>query len=158
MGSKYRRKTSDRDLPAGAKVPVPPLESNKQRAPNDSKALGIVLGLVVIIVLGVVSALVIPEAFNTPPRATGGLDRTGSTAVVNKAHYDRIREGMSYLEVIRIIGAEGVELSSNKIDGVPGVMPSISTKMYMWQNSNGSNMNAMFQNDRLVQKAQFGLE
>ena len=30
--------------------------------------------------------------------------------------------------------------------------------MYMWQNSDGSNMNAMFQNDKLVNKAQFGLK
>ena len=29
--------------------------------------------------------------------------------------------------------------------------------MYSWQNGNGSNMNAMFQGDRLVNKAQFGL-
>jgi hypothetical protein len=29
--------------------------------------------------------------------------------------------------------------------------------MYAWQNADGSNMNAMFQNDRLISKAQFGL-
>jgi len=77
---------------------------------------------------------------------------------VTKAKYDAVQEGMSYAEVVRIIGFSGVEQSSSKIDGAPGVMPSISTKMYSWQNPFGSNMNAIFQNDRLVSKAQFGLE
>ncbi len=36
-------------------------------------------------------------------------------------------------------------------------MPGIKTVMHQWMNSDGSNMNAMFQNDKLVQKAQFGL-
>lgn len=43
------------------------------------------------------------------------------------------------------------------MDGVPGVMESVDAVMYQWVNSNGSNMNTMFQNDRLIQKAQFGL-
>ena len=29
--------------------------------------------------------------------------------------------------------------------------------MYSWKNANGSNMNAMFQDGRLISKAQFGL-
>lgn len=37
-------------------------------------------------------------------------------------------------------------------------MASIETVMYQWVNRNGSNMNAMFQNNKLVQKAQFGLK
>jgi len=78
--------------------------------------------------------------------------------VISKSKYDQISEGMSYSEVASIIGSEGAEESSSKIEGVPGVMESISTKMYAWQNSDGSNMNAIFQNDKLVQKAQFGLK
>ena len=81
-----------------------------------------------------------------------------SPAVVSKDKFSAIHEGMTYREVVTIIGAEGEELSSNKIEGVPGVMPSVSTKMYAWQNSDGSNMNAMFQNDKLIQKAQLGLK
>ena len=77
--------------------------------------------------------------------------------VVTKADYNQIRNGMSYREVVGIIGSQGEELSSNRMEGVPGVMDSIETTMYMWQNSDGSNMNAMFQNDKLVQKAQAGL-
>jgi hypothetical protein len=64
---------------------------------------------------------------------------------------------MTYQEVRSIIGHPGQEAARNKIEGVPGVMESIETISYQWINPNGSNMNAMFQNNKLVQKAQAGL-
>jgi len=70
--------------------------------------------------------------------------------VVTMAEFDRIENGMSYPEVIGIIGASGQQMSSSDVAG-------ISTVMYSWANSNGSNMNAMFQNGKLISKAQFGL-
>jgi hypothetical protein len=85
----------------------------------------------------------------------GGCSSGGK--VITKAKYGQILDGMSYKEVVQIIGKEGEELSSSNIPAIPGVMGSITTKMYMWKNSDGSNMNAMFQNDKLMQKAQFGL-
>ncbi|MFC1600782.1 hypothetical protein ACFL34_00340, partial [Candidatus Sumerlaeota bacterium] len=80
------------------------------------------------------------------------------TQIVTFDEYKSIQNGMSYRAVVAIVGAEGEEMVRNKIDGVPGVMESIETVMYQWVNSNGSNMNAMFQNDKLMQKAQFGLK
>jgi hypothetical protein len=64
--------------------------------------------------------------------------------------FNSIKTGMSYREVTNILGKEGTLMSENSIAG-------ISTAMYQW--SNGfSNMNAIFQNDKLIQKAQFGLK
>jgi hypothetical protein len=37
-------------------------------------------------------------------------------------------------------------------------LAGIKTVMYSWQNPDGSNMNAMFQDDKLVSKAQFMLK
>ena len=73
-----------------------------------------------------------------------------SPPVVTLSEYSQITEGMSYEQVRQIIGAPGEE-------NVRSDMVGISTVMYSWMNSNGSNMNAMFQNGRLVTKAQFGL-
>jgi hypothetical protein len=70
--------------------------------------------------------------------------------VVTLSEYEQIREGMSYAEVTAIIGASGQELSRSELAGY-------RTVMYSWGNQNGSNMNAMFQNDKLVNKAQLGL-
>ncbi len=57
---------------------------------------------------------------------------------------------MTYEEAVRIVGARGDEQSRSDLAG-------LTTVMYSWMNDNGSNMNAMFQNNRLVTKAQFGL-
>jgi hypothetical protein len=78
--------------------------------------------------------------------------------IVTFTKYQKIENGMSYHQVVEIIGTQGQESSRNHMDGVPGVVNAIETVMYQWINPNGSNMNAIFQNDKLMQKAQFGLE
>jgi len=72
---------------------------------------------------------------------------------VNMTNYNRIKTGMSYDEVVAILGEQGTEMSSNDIGGYKNVM-------YMWKAGGFSvgNMNAMFQNGGLIQKAQFGLK
>lgn len=70
--------------------------------------------------------------------------------VVTQSEYNRLREGMSYSEAVEVIGTSGEELSRSDLAG-------ISTVMYSWTNGSGSNMNAIFQNGKLVTKAQFGL-
>lgn len=72
--------------------------------------------------------------------------------VVTKAEYDQIRVGMYYGDVLSIIGSQGEELSRSDLAGY-------TTVMYSWTNKDGSNsnMNAMFQNYKLVTKAQLGL-
>lgn len=72
---------------------------------------------------------------------------------VSLAEFNRIKNGMSYKEVVAIIGFEGEVMSESTI-------MDIKTVMYSWENGgfSFSNMNAMFQNDKLISKAQFGLE
>lgn len=70
--------------------------------------------------------------------------------VVTLAEYERISEGMTYAEVTAIIGEPGEELSRSHLAGY-------TTVMWSWSNADGSNMNAMFQNDGLITKAQLGL-
>lgn len=73
-----------------------------------------------------------------------------SPAVVTRAEFDQLKEGMTYAQAREIIGAAGsLDSESTLLD--------IKTVMYSWMNTNGSNMNAMFQNDKLITKAQFGL-
>ena len=69
---------------------------------------------------------------------------------VTSAEYTQLTTGMSYRQAVAIIGFPGEELSRVEIAGT-------TTVMYQWMNPTGANMNAMFQNDRMVQKAQFGL-
>ena len=77
---------------------------------------------------------------------------------ITKEKYNQIKEGMSYDEVMNILGSDAcTESASNSMEGVPGVMASIKTKAYSCENPGGSNAQLMFQNDRLVSKAQAGL-
>ncbi|MGR3505196.1 MAG: DUF3862 domain-containing protein [Paracoccaceae bacterium] len=72
---------------------------------------------------------------------------------VTKEKYDKLQSGMSYSQAVSILGCGGEELSSSDLGG-------FKTIMYMWTGNSwsGANMNAMFQNDQLVSKAQMGLK
>jgi hypothetical protein len=84
-----------------------------------------------------------------PTRATAQQTECSPTL----SSFSAIRNGMSYRTVVGIIGCEGSELSSSEMAGY-------KTIMYMWSSTEflGGNMNAMFQNDKLMMKAQFGLK
>ena len=79
---------------------------------------------------------------------------------VSLAQFNQIQEGFTYEQVCAILGSPGTLLSSNVMSVIPGVMNEIRTAMYTWQGSGmpGANMNAMFQNDVMNMKAQFGLQ
>ena len=98
--------------------------------------------------------VVTQKPFRSPVRSDGRYVAPAPIGapppVVTRSEYERIREGMTYRQVVEIIGANGEEQSRSNLAG-------ITTVMYSWMNANGSNMNAIFQNDQLVQKAQFGL-
>lgn len=72
---------------------------------------------------------------------------------ISLAEYNQIELGMSYSDVIYIIGDPGKKISSSEIEG-------IYTSMYQFngEGSIGANAVLMFQNGELCSKAQFGLE
>lgn len=68
-------------------------------------------------------------------------------------NFSRLEMGMSYREVVEILGKDGTELSRNNIGG-------FETVLYEWDGKGwgGGGMNAMFQNGKLIQKSQLGLD
>ena len=91
------------------------------------------------------------KAANTGTPANEATADSGDDTVT-MAEFQKLKNGMSYAEAVKIIGFAGTEMSSGDIGG-------IRSGMYSWTNPNGmSNMNAMFQNDKLTMKAQFGLK
>jgi predicted Zn finger-like uncharacterized protein len=77
--------------------------------------------------------------------------------VVSMSEYQKVANGMSYSQVAQIIGEPGEETGRSNIKSVPGVTANLETVSYQWINHDGSHMNAIFQNDRLISKTQFGL-
>ena len=83
-------------------------------------------------------------------------ERRASTPLTLSNYY-QLQSNMTYEEVIAIVGPPSREVSRNFMEGVQGVMSSVETVMYVWEETWGANMNAIFQNGRLRSKAQFGL-
>lgn len=77
-----------------------------------------------------------------------------SRDTITLAKFNQIRQGMSYQQVVSILGKEGTVMSENSIEA--GQF-SVHTIMYTWEAGFMANMNAMFQNGKLVSKAQLGL-
>jgi hypothetical protein len=71
---------------------------------------------------------------------------------VTKGQYNRIDMGMSYSQIVAILGPPHEELSSSEMMGT-------YTVMYMWEGTSlDGNMNVILQDGKVIHKAQFGLE
>jgi hypothetical protein len=75
--------------------------------------------------------------------------------VVTKEKFDQIKDGMTYEEVVKIIGSKGNLISETGEKGTP-----YHTVIYQFEGdgSFGANANFTFQGGKLVNKAQFGIE
>lgn len=71
------------------------------------------------------------------------------------AIYNQIQNGMSYQEVVNLVGAQGTVLSDVDLGN-----SEYRTTMYSWegQGTLGANASVTFQGDKVIGKAQFGLE
>ena len=65
--------------------------------------------------------------------------------------YSMIYQGMSYEEVVNIIGSYGEPMANSSFDGY-------STDIYQWSNVDGGNMIIMFVNKEVYSKSQAGLK
>ena len=71
------------------------------------------------------------------------------SSTYSMSDYNQITTGMSYSQVKTVLGSnEGKELSRVDIKGAP------LTISYQWQNTDGSNIIVMFQDDAVTTKAQ----
>lgn len=66
--------------------------------------------------------------------------------------FNAIETGMSYNDVVEIVGSEGTVMSESEV-------ADIKSTIYYWYSKDGvSNMNIMVQNDSVISKAQVGLK
>lgn len=130
------------------------------------KKLKLVIGAVVLLGIGgaiaggeeepkqevpAVSEKVQEEASVAPKEEPKQEEKKG----INKAEFDAIQNGMTYEEVVKIIGVEGEVMSESGTAG-----EEFHTVMYTWDGEEGfgANANAMFQDGKMINKAQFGLK
>lgn len=74
---------------------------------------------------------------------------------VTLAQFEAVKTGMNYYKVCAIFGFEGELISQVDIGN-----DEYKTEMYSWPGygSLGANCNVTFQNDKVISKAQFGLQ
>ena len=103
-----------------------------------------------IVIIGMVAwVLKTSSRYNPHETATVGVVRIRPEITLDQ--FLSLPDGASYNHVTALLRDPGIEVSRNNIAGY-------LTVMYQWENADGSNMNAMFQNDRLVSKSQAGLK
>jgi len=82
--------------------------------------------------------------------ALSQLIKSSGGSSITLVRYKQVQAGMSIAKVETIVG-EGLETS--RLETATSL-----TVSYMWQNADGSSMNATFQDNKLVTKAQVGLK
>ena len=89
----------------------------------------------------------------TTSSTTSGVTTEQKQDRLNLEKFNKIETGMSYQEVVNIIGEEGTVLSESEIG-------NIKSTIYSWygEGSIGANANVTFQNGKVVSKAQVGLK
>jgi hypothetical protein len=112
--------------------------------------MGMGIGAVVFICSGTMNNIPKTTTNNSTTSSPKAPPPGKDVAKLTMAKYQQIKEGMSYQEVVGILGFEGEELSRNTFG-------DLTTIMFVWKGDGFANMNATFQNDKLVSKAQFGL-
>lgn len=93
-----------------------------------------------------VEATTVPEPTAEPPT------EAPAAAGVTMEQYEQVKEGMTYHEVVAILGKPSRDLSPSEVMGV-------KTVIYEWDGATfGSNMTGIFKDGKLMSKEQFGLK
>lgn len=74
---------------------------------------------------------------------------------ITLAKFNQIQQGMTYQQVVAILGEEGEVMSENSFGAGEY---SVHTILYVWKAGFMANMNCMFQNGSLMSKSQLGLK
>lgn len=85
-----------------------------------------------------------------PKPSSASLAAPIDDGTITASKFTQIHSGMSYEDVVDIMGSPGSEQSSSDVAG-------FNTTMVQWANADGSNAMIMFQNGRVTMKSQFGL-
>jgi hypothetical protein len=123
-------------------------------------ALYCVIGIIVLAIIGALADKPQPANSTAPnneqPKtepAPKPKEEPKNKPTITLAEFQQIKNGMTYQEVVKIIGGEGT-IQSEAGDG------QYKVEMYSWEGEGdfGANANVTFQGGKVTAKAQFGLK
>ena len=114
-------------------------------------------------ILGTISVLIVPGVCGVALVGLGSFvndievnDPEAAPPIVTLAEFEQVETGMSYQEVIGVIGDPGIAITpSTTVEGTDG---NGETSRYIWKNDDASYMKATFRDDQLLTKSQLFLE
>lgn len=132
--------------------------SDTQQAPAPKKShKKLIIVVIVIIVLVALIGSCASGAGNksdnsnsSSSTASQGAQQDKDSTKIDADKFAKIENGMTYDEVVSIIGSEGSEQSTNEIGGV-------KTTMYEWESDGWGVATITFQNGKVTNKTQFGV-
>lgn len=132
--------------------------SDTQQAPAPKKShKKIIIVVIVIIVLVALIGSCASGAGNksdnsnsSSSTASQSTQQDKDSTKIDADKFAKIENGMTYDEVVSIIGSEGSEQSTNEIGG-------IKTTMYEWESDGWGVATITFQNGKVTNKTQFGV-
>ena len=115
-----------------------------------------------VIIVGIIVAIATSQGTGTNNVQQTSVNTDNSNATntndtkISLEEFNQIETGMSYEEVVEIVGGEGTVLSESDITGDG----QYKTTIYSWDGNGmlGANANVTFQGGKVISKAQFGLE
>lgn len=88
---------------------------------------------------------------NAIQQTNKAIEQQQKSSKITMANFSRVKPGMTPDEVFDILGKANAEVAADSS------IAGIRTQMVVWKTPYGPNCNVMFQNGRVVSKAQFGL-
>lgn len=108
-----------------------------------------------IILFVVIIAIAVNSGNNTQTQETVTINNQNDEKITLE-EFNKITTGMTYQEIVAIIGGEGTVMSETSL----GDKEEYHTIMYMWEGKGtlGANANVTIQGGKVVSKAQAGLD
>ncbi len=113
--------------------------------------------LIILIVVGIIAGSQGTNSNVTEQTATNSSNLvTSENTRITLEEFNQIQTGMTYEQVVELIGTDGTIMSESDITGDG----QYKTTIYSWEGKGGlgANANVTFQGGKVVAKAQFGLE
>lgn len=77
------------------------------------------------------------------------LGAPGTKIIVTEEHFNQLQNDMTYAQVERLIGHPGKSAKGTVLD--------LAGTVYVWRNTNGSNLVCLFQDNKLINKTNTSL-